>query len=98
MELLQVRNQKIAADRVACTDMKLPEAKRACIEKLALPACEQIHCRLHMLKECKSRRCELHLFCAADKERLSELFFKSLYRLADRRLGDEELFARIGKA
>ena len=95
MKALQVRQQKIAADGIACTDMKLPQ--HAGVQKLALAAGKQVDGRFHMLKQKRARLGELYFFGAPDKKSLVEPLFQGFDRLADGRLGDKKLFTGLGK-
>ena len=90
VEPLQIRDKKIAADRVACTDADLSSGCSR-IHQLRLSALDQIHCRLHMAQQNLSFRGELDALRTPDKERLVQLLFQSLDGLAHCGLRDKEL-------
>ena len=96
--LIQVGNQKIAADRVGSSDAKLPAAKAAGFHQIDLSLTDQLNGRFDVAKKSFSFGRQLDTFCTADKQRCSQLFFQGLDRLADSRLGDIQLAGGLGKA
>ena len=49
MKFPEIRNQEIAADRIAGTNVKLSEPKSLTVKQLIFAAADQVHCRFNML-------------------------------------------------
>ena len=84
VETAQVRNKKIPADGITGADTELSSAERTGLQNLHLSAFDEIHGRFNVTQKNLPLRCQLHLFCAADKQRLVQLFLQYLDGLADR--------------
>ena len=98
VKLFQVRDEKIPADRIAGSNPELAAAHGACLQDLRFPAADQIDGRLHMAQQGFSFRGKLYPFGTADEQADAELLFQYFDGLADRRLGDKQLFRCFGKA
>ena len=90
MKALQIVNQKVPADGIACPDPQLP-LKSVFLKKLCLPLGKHFQGRFDMLEKYFSLRGKGNLLGASEKQFSSQLFFQSLDSLAYRRLGNEQL-------
>lgn len=96
VKTLQIRDEKIPADRVAGSDPDLSSGGSS-VEKLCLSFSDEVHGRLDMAHEDLALRGKPDFFCTADKKGLVQFPLQCLDGLADRGLGDEEAFGRLGK-
>ena len=90
VEALQIRDKKIAADRITGADADLSSGCGR-IHQLGFSALDQIHCWFYMAQQDLTFRGELDSFGTPDEKGLIQLFFQSFDRLAHCRLGDKEL-------
>ena len=96
VKTLQIRDEEIAADRVAGSDPYLPSGGSR-VEKLCLPFLDEVHGRFDMAHEDLSLRGKPDLLRTADEKGLIQFPLQCFDGLADRRLGDKEAFGRLGK-
>ena len=90
MKALQVVNQKVPADGIACPYPKLP-LKSVFLKKLCLPLGKHFQGWFNMLEKYFSLWGKGNLLGASEKQFPSQLFFQSLDSLAYCRLGNEQL-------
>ena len=90
MKALQIVNQKVPADGIACPDPQLP-LKSVFLKKLCLPLGKHFQGRFDMLEKYFSLRGKGNLLGASEKQFPSQLFFQSLDSLAYCRLGNKKL-------
>ena len=96
MKFLQVADEKIAADRVTCSDPKMT-GEQLFIRKKSFSFPQHFQCRLYMLKKQFTFSSQDHFLGAADKKGVPQFLFQSFDGLADSRLGDIELAGSLGK-
>ena len=96
MKPFQIRNKKIAADRIAGADPDL-SSRGGGIKQLRLSPSDKMHCRFDVAEQDLPLGSQLNMLGAADKQCLIQFALQSFNRLTDSGLGNKKLFGSFGK-